>query len=55
MAAATALFGFSCGFSVGFGFDFGLGWFFGGFELILSWVSRWVWTVFKLGFLVSLA
>ena len=45
--------GFSRGFSVGFGFDFSLGWFCGRFELILSWVSRWVWIVFELGFLVS--
>ena len=36
-----------------FGFDFGLGWFFGGFELILNWVSQWVWIVFELDFSMS--
>ena len=50
LAAAATPLGFSCGFFVGFGFDFGLGWFFGGFELILGWVSQWVWNVFELGF-----
>ena len=47
--------GFVGFFHVGFrfGFDFGLGWFSSGFELILSWVSWWVWIVFELSFSMS--